>query len=192
MTGNPYLSNAAAYLLDTVFSIYILLIMLRFLLQWVRADFYNPVCQFLVKATNPPLRPLRRVIPGMWGIDLASIVLMVALQMLAFWLIQMTAGRTMAVPGLLLFSISELIALALNVFLISILIQVILSWVNPNAYNPLVSLLYSLNEPLMRPVRRMLPNTGGIDFSPLAVLLLIQLTKMLVVAPLRDLALGLA
>jgi pyrroline-5-carboxylate reductase len=192
MTGNPYLSNAAAYLLDTVFSIYILLIMLRFLLQWVRADFYNPVCQFLVKATNPPLRPLRRVIPGMWGIDLASIVLMVALQMLAFWLIQMTAGRTMAIPGLLLFSISELIALALNVFLISILIQVILSWVNPNAYNPLVSLLYSLNEPLMRPVRRMLPNTGGIDFSPLAVLLLIQLTKMLVVAPLRDLALGLA
>lgn len=192
MTGNPYLSNAAAYLLDTVFSIYILLIMLRFLLQWVRADFYNPVCQFLVKATNPPLRPLRRVIPGMWGVDLASIVLMVALQMLAFWLIQMTAGRTMAVPGLLLFSISELIALALNVFLISILIQVILSWVNPNAYNPLVSLLYSLNEPLMRPVRRMLPNTGGIDFSPLAVLLLIQLTKMLVVAPLRDLALGLA
>lgn len=192
MTGNPYLSNAAAYLLDTVFSIYILMIMLRFLLQWVRADFYNPVCQFLVKATNPPLRPLRRIIPGMWGIDLASIVLMVALQMLAFWLIQMTGGRTMAVPGLLLLSISELIALALNVFLISILIQVILSWITPGAYNPMVSLLYSLNEPLLRPARRMLPNTGGIDFSPLVVLLLIQLTKMLVVAPLRDIGLGLA
>jgi YggT family protein len=192
MTGNPYVSNAAAYLLDTVFSIYILMIMLRFLLQWVRADFYNPVCQFLVKATNPPLRPLRRVIPGLWGIDLASIILMLALQMLAFWLIQMTGGLTMAVPGLLVISISELFALALNVFLISILIQVVLSWINPGAYNPLVSLLHSLNEPVLRPIRRMLPNTGGIDFSPLVILLLIQMTKMLVVAPLRDLGLGLA
>ncbi|MDX9739780.1 MAG: YggT family protein [Gammaproteobacteria bacterium] len=192
MTGNPYVSNAAAYFLDTVFTLYILMIMLRFLLQWVRADFYNPVCQFLVKATNPPLRPLRRVIPGLWGIDLASILLMVALQMLAFWLIQMTGGRTMAIPGLLTVSVSELIALALNVFLISILVQVVLSWINPSAYNPLVSLLYSLNEPVLRPVRRLLPNMGGIDFSPLVVLLLIQMTKMLVVAPLRDLGLSLA
>lgn len=192
MTGNPYVSNAFAYLLDTVFTLYILLIMLRFLLQWVRADFYNPVCQFLVKATNPPLRPLRRVVPGLWGIDLASILLMIALQMLAFWLIQITGGRTMAVPGLFVLSVSALIMLALNVFLISILIQVVLSWINPSAYNPLVSLIQSLNEPLLRPARRILPDMGGIDFSPLLVLLLIQLTKMLLVAPLRDAGLALA
>lgn len=192
MTGNPYVSNALAYLLDTVFTLYILLIMLRFLLQWVRADFYNPVCQFLVKATNPPLRPLRRVVPGLWGVDLASILLMLALQMLAFWLIQLTGGRAMALPGLLVLSLSELIMLALNVFLISILIQVVLSWINPGAYNPLVSLIHSLNEPLMRPARRILPDMGGIDFSPLLVLLLIQLTKMLLVAPLRDAGLALA
>jgi YggT family protein len=192
MTGNPYVSNALTYLLDTVFTLYILLIMLRFLLQWVRADFYNPVCQFLVKATNPPLRPLRRIIPGLWGIDLASILLMLGLQMLAFWLIQMTGGRTMAIPGLLVLSLSELIMLALNVFLVSILVQVVLSWINPGAYNPLVSLIHSLNEPLMRPARRILPDMGGIDFSPLLVLLLIQLTKMLLVAPLRDAGLALA
>ncbi len=186
MPDNPYLSNAAAYLLDTVFTLFILMVLLRFLLQMARADFYNPVCQFLVKATNPLLRPLRRVIPGMWGIDLASVLLMVALQMLAIWLMQLTGGRSMALGGLLLLSVSELLALALNVLLVTLIVQAIISWINPGAYNPLVSILYSINEPLLRPVRRLLPDTGGIDFSPLVVLLLIQLAKMLVVAPLRD------
>jgi YggT family protein len=68
---NPYLSTASAFLIDTVFGLYILLVLLRFLLQLARADFYNPICQFLVKATNPPLKPLRRIIPGLWKIDLA-------------------------------------------------------------------------------------------------------------------------
>lgn len=186
MPDNPYLSNAAAYLLDTVFTLFILMVLLRFLLQLARADFYNPICQFLVKATNPLLRPLRRVVPGMWGIDLASVVLMIVLQMLAIWLIQLTGGRSMAPGGLFLLSVSELLALALNALLITLIVQVIISWINPGTYNPLVSILYSINEPLLRPVRRLLPDMGGIDFSPLVVLLLIQLAKMLLVAPLRD------
>lgn len=186
MPDHPYLSNAAAYLVDTAFSLFILMILLRFLLQLARADFYNPICQFLVKATNPLLRPLRRVVPGMWGIDLASVILMIVLQMLAIWLMQLTGGRAMAPAGLFVLSISELLALALNTLLITLIVQAILSWVNPGAYNPLVSILYSINEPVLRPIRRLLPDMGGIDFSPLVVLLLIQLMKMLLVAPLRD------
>ncbi|MDR2876689.1 MAG: YggT family protein [Chromatiales bacterium] len=183
---NPYVSNAATYLLDTAFSLFILMVLLRFLLQVARADFYNPICQFLVKATNPLLRPLRRVIPGMWGIDIASIVLMIALQILALWLVQLIGGRSMAPAGLFLLSISELLALALNTLLVTIIIQAIISWTNPSAYNPLVSILYSINDPVLRPIRRLLPDMGGIDFSPLLLLLLIQLMKMLVVAPIRD------
>lgn len=191
MTGNPYISNALLYLLDTVFTLYILLVMLRFLLQWARADFYNPLSQFLVKATNPPLRPLRRVIPGLWGVDLASLILMIGLQMLALWLSQVLGGRALGAPGLFVVSLSELLSLGLNVFLFSILIQVILSWISPGAYHPVVSLVHSLNEPLLRPIQRLLPATGGIDFSPLVALLLIQMSKILLVAPLRDTGLAL-
>ncbi len=191
MLDNPYLSSAAIYMLETVFTLYILMVLLRFLLQLVRADFYNPICQFLVRATNPPLKPLRRIIPGLKGIDVASVVLLMLLQMLALWLMHLAGGRAIALPSLFLFALSELLLLTLNVFLITILVQVIMSWVNPQAHNPVLAILYSLNEPLLRPARRMLPNASGIDFSPLLILVLIQLSKILLVAPLRDAALAL-
>jgi YggT family protein len=189
---NPYLSTASAFLIDTVFGLYILLVLLRFLLQIARADFYNPICQFLVKVTNPPLKPLRRIIPGLWKIDLASIVLLLALQMISGWLIHLAGGRAISIEGLFVLSATELLALALNTFLIAILLQVILSWVGPGTRNPLSSILYSLNEPLLGPARRVLPSMSGIDFSPLLVLVAIQLLKILVISPLSDLGKALA
>lgn len=190
--NNPYISNAAAYLVDALFGIYMLMVLLRFVLQLARADFYNPISQFLVKATNPPLRPLRRIIPGLWGIDLAAVVLLLGLQMLALWLIHLAGGRGISPEGLFVLSVAELLSLALNMFLITILIQVILSWVGPGVYNPLTSILHSINEPLLGPARRMLPAMSGIDFSPLVVLIVIQLMKILVLAPVADLGRGLA
>ncbi len=190
---NPYLSSASAFLIDTLFGLYILLILLRFLLQIARADFYNPICQFLVKATNPPLKPLRRIIPGLWKIDLASVVLMLALQICALWLIHLAAGRSISIDGLFVLSAAALLALTLNTFLITILAQVILSWVGPGRHNnPIFSILYSLNEPLLGPARRILPSMSGIDFSPLLVLVAIQLLKILAVSPLNDLGKALA
>lgn len=185
--NNLYMSNAAVYLVDALFGIYLLLVLLRFVLQLARADFYNPISQFLVKATNPPLKPLRRVIPRVGGIDLASVVLLIGLQMLALWLIHLAAGRGVSPEGLFVLSIADLLSLTLNMFLVTILVQVILSWVGPGGgYNPLTSILYSLNEPLLAPARRLLPPMSGIDFSPLVVLILIQLTKILVIAPIAD------
>ena len=188
---NPYLSNAAEYLIDSVFTLYVLMVLLRFMLQLARADFYNPVCQFLVKATNPPLRPLRRVIPGLWGIDLASVLLLVVLEMLGLWLTNVASGHAVMAGGLFVLSVAELLQLTLNTLLIAILLQVVLSWINPGAYNPLTSILYSLSEPLLRPARRLLPPISGLDFSPIVVLFLIQLTKILLIAPLRDIGLRL-
>ncbi len=190
--NNPYLSNASVYLIDTIFTIYLSLILLRFLFQLVRADFYNPVSQFIVKVTNPPLVPLRRIIPGLKGIDIAAIVLMIVLQMGALYLIHFSAGRTITPVGLIVLSLADLMSLLLNLFLITILIQVILSWVNPGVRNPIVSLLHSLNEPLLGPARRVLPAVSGIDFSPLLVLIAIQLTKILMLAPIRDVGMRLA
>lgn len=184
--GGNYVGNAATFLIETVFFLYILIVMLRFLLQLVRADFYNPVSQFLVKATQPPLAVLRRVVPGLAGIDLSSVVLMLALKFIELWLIFELLGRAPGAGGLFVLSIAELLALLINIFVFSILIQVIISWINPGSYNPVMSLLHSLNEPLLAPARRVIPPISGLDLSPIAVLIGLQLVSILLVAPIRD------
>jgi len=186
--GGSYVGNAATFLIETVFFLYILIVMLRFLLQWTRANFYNPVSQFIVKATQPALGPLRRIIPGFGGVDLAAVVLMFALKLIELWLITSLLGVTPQIGGLAILSIAELLGLLVNVFIVSILIQVIVSWVNPGMSNPVMGLLHSLNEPLLAPARRLIPPISGFDLSPIAVFIFLQLVSILAVAPLRDLA----
>lgn len=181
-----YFGNAAVFLIQTAFGLYILAVLLRFLLQWVRADFYNPVSQFLVKMTTPLLRPLRRVIPGFGGIDFASVVLMLALQIIELVLVTQLLGQPLSVGGLMVLAVAELLSLLIKVFLFSILIQVILSWVRPGDHSPVSLLLYQLNEPLLAPARRIIPAISGLDLSPVLVLVLLQLSLMLLVAPLQD------
>jgi len=180
--GGGYFGNAGVFLINTVFGMYILIVMLRFLLQLVRGDFYNPLSQFLVKATSPVLVPLRRVIPGLFGIDFASVLLLVVLQILQIVLVGLIKGYAFQPLGLVVMSIAELASLTLNVFFFSILIQVILSWVNPGTYNPVTSLLYSLNEPLLGPARRLIPPVSGFDFSPLVVGVALKLLEMTLIA----------
>lgn len=180
--GGGYFSNAGVFLVNTVFGLYILIVMLRFLLQLVRGDFYNPVSQFLVKATNPVLVPLRRVIPGLFGIDWAAVLLLLVLQIMQIVLVGIVKGYAFQPLGLVVMSIAELASLTLNIFFFSILIQVILSWVNPGMYNPVTSLLYSLNEPLLRPARRLIPPVSGFDFSPLVAGVALKLVEMTLIA----------
>ena len=182
--GSSYFTNPLEFLISTLIGLFITAVMLRFLLAMVRADFYNPLTQILVKLTNPALKPLRRFIPGFGGIDIASLLLMLALQMLALTLITLLRGAALHPVGLLLWSLAELLGLLFNIYMFSILIQVVLSWVNPNAYNPAISLLYSINEPLLAPARRLIPPLSGLDLSPVVVLLGLQLAKMLLLPPL--------
>ena len=186
--GTHYFTNPLEFLIQTLVGLYLLCVMLRFLLQWVQADFYNPVSQFLVKITNPPLRPLRRLIPGWAGVDIASLVLMLILQMAALLLVALLRGVEPSIGALLVLSIAELISLLFNVFLVTIIIQAILSWVNPGQYNPITSMLYSLNRPLLGPAQRLLPPIGGMDLSPIVVIIGLQLAKMLILPPLYRLA----
>ncbi|MES9832172.1 MAG: YggT family protein [Candidatus Thiodiazotropha sp. DIVDIV] len=182
--GSSYLSNPLIFLVQTIFGLYILAILLRFLLQLVRADFYNPVSQFLVKVTNPPIKILRRFIPGFGGIDLSSLILAWALKTAELFLVIMISGSSVNLLGPLLWAIPELIELTINIFLFGVLIQVILSWVNPGAYNPATNLLYSLTGPVMRPAQKVLPPVGGIDLSPMLVMIGLVLLKMLLIPPL--------
>lgn len=184
--GSGYFGNAGVFLINIVFSTYIMIIMLRFLLQLVRADFYNPVSQFLVKATSPVLVPLRRIVPGVFGIDWASVILMLVLQTLQIMLVGLIKGYAFQPAGLAVLAVAEIASLAVNIFFFSILIQVIVSWINPGNYNPVTSLLYSLNEPLLSRARAFLPATGGFDFSPLVVGVALKLVQMTLIAWLLD------
>lgn len=182
--GASYFTNPLEFLISTLIGLFITAVMLRFLLAMVRADFYNPMTQILVKLTNPALKPLRRLIPGFGGIDFASLLLMLGLQLLALTLITLLRGMALNPVALLFWSLAELLGLLLNIYLFSILIQVVMSWINPNTYNPGISLIHSLNEPLLAPARRLIPPLSGLDLSPVVVLLGLQLAKMLLLPPL--------
>ena len=169
---NP--GGAFSYLITTLIDLYITAVMLRLLLQWVRADFYNPVCQFLVKITNPLLIPLRRVIPAIGRLDTASVVLMLALEVLGVFLLTQIAGAPRDLAWILLFSGQKLLMTLLWTYFFLIIISVILSWVGRDARHPIIPLIHSLVNPVLRPIRRVIPPLGGFDLSPLFALIAIR------------------
>jgi YggT family protein len=191
MSGG-YLGNAASFLIGTIFGLFILATIARLLLQWVRADFYNPLAQFVVRITNPALRPMRRYIPGYAGIDLAALLLAYLLQLIELLLVGWLTGRHPGLSGALILAVGEIFSLMVWIFIISILVQAVMSWVGNQSYNPVSAILYRLNEPLLAPARRLIPPIGGIDLSPIAVLIVLQLLLLLIAAPLHDLGWSLA
>lgn len=186
--GASYMTNPIVFLIDTVVSLYILAIILRFLFQWTRADFYNPISQFLVKITHPPLKFLRRLVPSVGKIDTSSIVLALGMQMLANFSILALQGAVPGVGALVVYSLKEIVEMVFNIFVFAVFARAILSWFDPGNYNPASSLLQSLTEPLLSLCRKIIPDLGGIDLSPLAALVFLQLAKMMILPPLSQLA----
>ncbi|TRW99047.1 YggT family protein [Candidatus Methylobacter oryzae] len=184
---SSYMTDPAIFIIDSLFSLYILAVMLRFLLQWCGADFYNPISQFLVKATHPPLKLLRRFVPSIGKIDTSSLVLVLALQMLADFSILLLKGVAISIGALTILSLTQLVSLLINIFIYAVFARAILSWV-PGMFGPASSILYSLTEPVLGLCRRFIPDLGGIDLSPLAALMLLQLAKMVILPPLHQLA----
>ena len=186
--GSNYLTDPAIFLIDTLASLYILAVVLRFLLQWSGADYYNPIAQFLVKATHPPLRFLRRFVPAIGKIDTSSIVLALSLQMLADFSIILLKGLAISIGALTILSITQLISLLINVFIFAVFARALMSWMNPGTFSAASAILYSLTEPLLNTCRKFIPDLGGADLSPLVVLLFLQLAKMVILPPLNELA----
>jgi YggT family protein len=186
--GSTYMTDPIIFLIDTLFSLYILAVLLRFLLQWCGADFYNPISQFLVKITHPPLKVLRRFVPSIGKIDTSSLILVLALQMLADFSILLLKGVTINIGALTILSLTQLISLLINVFVFAVFARAILSWLNPGTFNAAASILATLTEPLLDICRKVIPDLGGMDLSPLAALLLLQLAKMVILPPLHELA----
>lgn len=187
-----YAGNAFAFLINALVGLYLIAILLRVLLQAVRADFYNPICQFLARVTNPVLKPLRKVIPGFMGIDMAGVVLLLIIQTLELLIISWIAGPALHFPGILLLAVAELLRLLVYVYIFAIVVMAILSWVNPDPANPVVPLLWRLTNPVLAPARQLLPSIGGLDISPMLVIILLLFLVRLLVDPLTAMAFRLA
>ena len=176
------LNTAAVYVLQTLGSLYLLIVLLRFVLQLVRANFYNPLCQFAVKATQPLLKPLRRVIPSVFGLDMSSLVLALILQVLLMAVTMLLAYGTTGDPlQLLIWAIIGVTALFLKIFFFALIISVILSWVAPGSHNPGAELVNQICEPVLAPFRKILPSLGGLDISPILAFMVLKLLDMLVI-----------
>jgi YggT family protein len=177
------LNTAAVYVLQTLGSLYLLIVLLRFVLQLVRAIFYNPLCQFAVKATQPLLKPLRRLIPSIAGLDTASLVLAVLVQLLLMvvTLSLMGFNPVSVIPQLLVWSLIGVTSLFFKVFFFALIVSVILSWVAPGSHNPGAQLVNQLCEPLLAPFRKLLPNLGGLDLSPIFAFIALNLVDRFVI-----------
>ena len=198
--GSSYFTSPITLIITTLFDLYVLVVLLRFMLQLMRADPHNSIARFVIKATTPPLKYLRRVVPNVAGQDAAAIVLCLIITFAKFVLLDLLGTEVVQINntiayiggvgylGLVIYSIADLVSLFLSVFLIAILIQVILSWVNPGFYNPVIGLVNTMVTPVLRPIQKLIPAVGGIDLSPLFAILMIMVAKMLLIPPLMNLA----
>jgi YggT family protein len=170
--------NAMSFLITTVFDLYLMVVILRFWLQWAKADFYNPFSQFIVKATHPILAPMRRILPSMGSIDTASIVLALLVVLVKMLVLTLLAGAAIDILTLLLFSLISVVKEAGVLLFWLILIRALLSWFN-QGHNPIVMMMTQLTEPVLAPVRRIIPPMGGLDLSVMFVIIGLNFLNML-------------
>lgn len=166
------------FLLTTLFDLYAMVIILRFLLQLFRADFYNPLSQFVVKVTNPLLVPMRKVIPGIGGIDMSSVLLAYLVVIVKFFFYYTMGGVMVGIGTLLVIGVADLLNQIINLIFWLVLVRVIMSWVNPTMNSPFMLVIYQVTEPVMAPIRRILPPMGGIDLSPVLLIIGLQFLMM--------------
>lgn len=169
------LQNVGIFLVQTLFSLYIGAVLIRFLLALSRANFYNPLSQFLVKITNPVLVPLRRIIPAIGKLDTAAIVLALGLKIIQTFLLVALQGSETSLSVVLMYSVIDLVRTVLYIYIFALVIQAVLSWVGNSQGNPLADVLSNLTDPLLRPVRKFVPTVGMVDLSPMAAILLLYI-----------------
>jgi YggT family protein len=183
---NGYVSGFLLFVVGIIFGLLIFTVLARLILQLVRADFHNPVSQFIFRFTNPMLMPLRRLIPGLFGIDMAALILLLILQALEIVATHLLMGIGLHAPLAFLAELfGRIIQNVAQLFFVCIIISVAISWINPRAaFHPVGRLLHQIIEPIMRPARRILPPINGIDLSPILAIIFLAAIMYLVAAPL--------
>lgn len=174
--------NPFVELISIIIGIYVNIVILRFFLQYFRADFYNPLSQFVVKATDPLIKPLRKVVPSVAGLDTSSILLAWLITVFKIIFIQLIAGVNLSgnILTILLISFLDVITGAISLFIFLIIVRVILSWVAPTGHNPIFSVIGQLTEPFLSKFRQLIPPAGGFDFSSMIALIFLWFTNRLI------------
>lgn len=171
MLGLALGSQIALFLIEAVFSLYIGAVVVRLLLGFARANFHNPLSQFLVKVTNPVLVPMRRFIPSIGKIDTSAVVLAYGLTIIKVSLLYLIIRGAVMFPESLLIAAGELVKTIIWVYLIALILQAVISWVGSAQGNPIAPLIHSLTNPIVRPIRKVVPTIGMMDLSPLVAIL---------------------
>lgn len=168
------MQQALYFIIKTIAQLYLLVLLLRFWLPLLRADFRNPLAQGILRITSPLIVPLRRLLPSIGRIDTSTILVAYVIQYLTILVLLAISGNMVPTVPILITTLIELAILSLNLFFFVILIKIILSWVAPTTYNYATALLTTMAEPVLRPFRRMIPPIGGLDISPIFAIILLQ------------------
>ena len=168
------MTQALIFILKTFTHLYLLLLLLRFWLPVLRADFRNPVAQGVLRITSPLVIPLRRFVPAVGRVDTATVLVAFTIEYLLILLLLTLSRVAPEFVPIAITAVMDLAVLSLNMFFFVILIKIIMSWVAPNNYNPVTAMLTTLSEPILHPFRRIVPPIGGLDISPIIAIVIIQ------------------
>lgn len=172
-------TNALVFIVHSIAQLYLLVLLLRLWLPWLGADFRNPLAQAILRLTSPVVVPLRRIVPPIGRLDTATVLVAFIIEYLVLFILVLITQRTAGILDLTITAAVNLVLLSIHLFVFAIFVRVILSWVSQGGYNPAFAILHTLTEPVLRPLRRLVPPLGGLDISPVLAIILLLATTMI-------------
>ncbi|HEU5280886.1 MAG TPA: YggT family protein [Gammaproteobacteria bacterium] len=183
------LTQGLLFLINTLFDLFLFVLVIRVILAWSGANYFDPITQFIVRMSDFIVKPLRRILPNVKQIEIATLTLIFALELVKFSSIAFLSVGTPQIMGLMVLSLADMIKLFIQTFFYAILVQALMSWVQPNS--PMNNVLYQITAPLIRPFQRIIPLIGGMDISPIPAMILLQLLLITLITPLMSFGLSL-
>jgi len=182
-----YINDGGSFLVNALFGLYILCLLIRFWMHINKIDFRNPVGQFLVQISNPILSPFKKIIVSAQGFAISVLLIAFILTVIKFYILFAMQGAQPSLMGVLVLSVADIIQTSIYIFIGAVIIRIISSWIAPQgAYNPILAIVYGLSEPIMAPARRLIPSMGGLDLSPILVIIFLQLSLIIISQPVFD------
>ncbi len=181
------ISSAIQFIVNAITSLYLLVLLLRFWIPWLRADFRNPLAQGILRLTSPLVVPVRRIVPSFGRLDTATVLVAFIIQYVTITLLLLIQNRSAGIVPIASTAFVKLAVLSLNLFVYAIFIRIILSWIAPGSHNPATAIIATLTEPVLRPFRRLIPALGGFDISPIFAIILLG-AATIVISGFRQLA----
>jgi len=178
------IQSALLFLINSLFDMYLFILIIRLILAWVGANYFDPITQFVIRLTDPIIKPLRKRIPNIQRLEVSTLSVIVLLELIKFMLVALLEAGNFNITGIILLAFGDTLKLIIQTFFYAVILQVILSWVQPNSN--INYLLVQFTSPIMRPLHRIVPPVGGFDVTPIPALLLLQLLQIVLVGPLLN------